>query len=148
MKTIRSLGFLRGFTLGLMTVFAPMGLYAQSACPQQSGTLNGPYVTHATGSIGGAPIAVVGVTTYDGHGNFTFSATISFNGSVSKGSGSGTYTVNRDCTGSQNFGPEIAHYDFVVNGGGREITYIQTDPGTVVTVTSTRLGQLIRARAN
>jgi hypothetical protein len=141
MNTIRSLGLLRGLTLGLTMVLAPIGLYAQSACPQESRTLNGAYVTHATGSVGGAPIAVVGVTTYDGQGNFTFSATVSFNGNVSKGSGSGTYTVNSDCTGSQNFGPGIAHYDFVVYGGGREITYIQTDPGTVVTVSSTRLGQ-------
>jgi hypothetical protein len=140
-KTMRSLGFFRGLTLWLMTTLTPIGLWAQSPCPQESATLNGAYVTYATGSVGGVPLAVVGVTTYDGRGNFDFSATVSFNGTVSKGSGSGTYTVNRDCTGSQIFGPGIAHYDFVVTAGGQQITYIQTDSGTVVTVTSIRLGR-------
>src|SRR5688572_8091051 len=109
MKTQRSPGFLRGFMLWLTMALTPMGLYAQSHCPQENATLNGAYVTQATGSVGGAPLAVVGVTTYDGRGNYTFTATVSFNGAISKGSGSGTYTVNRDCTGSQTFGPGIAH---------------------------------------
>ena len=101
-KTRRSPVFFRGFMLWLtMAALTPTGLYAQSHCPQENATLNGAYVTHATGSVGGAPLAVVGVTTYDGRGNYTFSATVSFNGTISKGSGSGTYTVNRDCTGSR-----------------------------------------------
>lgn len=106
--------------------------------------MNGAYVSHATGSLGGSPIAVVGITTYDGRGAFRLSGTASANGNIAKGfSGSGTYTVNRDCTGSQTFGsgPGAANYDFVVAPDGRRITYIQTDAGTVVTVTSVRLSR-------
>jgi hypothetical protein len=87
---------------------------------------------------GGAPIAVVGITTYDGRGGFQISATVSVNGTILKPpAGTGTYTVNLDCTGSQTVG--TSHYDFVVTPDGSKITYISTDPGTVLTVISERL---------
>ena len=54
---------------------------------------------------------------------------------------SGTYKVNADCTGSdtENFqgGPTI-HRDFVVVDEGREIRFIVTDPGNVVTAVAKR----------
>jgi len=143
MKRTTLTRFFNRLPLWLATALTPMGLWAQSLCPRENATLNGAYVTRATGSVGGAPLAVVGITTYDGRGGFQLSATISFNGAINKGAGSGTYTVNRDCTGSQTFGsgPGAAHYDLVVTPDGRKITYIQTDTGTVVTVTSVRLSR-------
>jgi hypothetical protein len=131
--------FFRGVPLLLTTALAPMGLWAQTQqCPLQNATLNGAYVSHATGFAGGNPLAVVGITTYDGHGNFQLSATVSVNGTILRPpTGTGTYTVNRDCTGSQTIGS--SHYDFVVTPDGREVTYISTDPGTVITVTSVRM---------
>jgi hypothetical protein len=124
----------------LAAAWAPIALQAQSQqCVLENATLSGSYVTKATGFSGGSPFAVVGVSTYDGKGNFQFTATASANGTIFRGTGPGTYTVNRDCTGKQTFGPDLAHYDFVVSPDGRKITYIQTDAGAVVTVTSVRL---------
>jgi hypothetical protein len=139
MKTTPLPPFLRGVPLLLTTALAPMGLWAQpQECPLQNATLDGAYVSHATGFSGGNPIAVVGITTYDGQGNFQLRATVSVNGTILRPPiGTGTYTVNRDCTGSQTI--RSAHYDFVVTPDGREVTYISTDPGNVITVTSVRL---------
>ena len=141
MKAIPLWHFCRLLPLWVAAIAAPIGLGAQP-CEPKNAMLQGPYLTHATGFAGGTPIAVVGITTYDGSGGFSLSATASFNGTIFKGgSGTGTYTVNSDCTGSQTFGsePNTAHYDFVVTPDARQITYIQTDAGTVVTVTSLRL---------
>jgi len=129
-------------TLLLMVWLAPGALWAQAQlCPLQAATLNGSYVLRSTGFAVGSPFAAVGVSTYDGQGNFTLTGTGSFNGTIMRGlSGSGTYTVNRDCTGSQVFGagPGASHFDFVISPSGKEITYIQTDNGAVITATAVR----------
>jgi hypothetical protein len=129
-------------TLLLMVWLAPGALWADAQdCPLQTGTLNGAYVLRSTGFAMGSPFAAVGVSTYDGQGNFTLTGTVSFNGTITRGlSGSGTYTVNSDCTGSQTFGtgPNASHFDFVISPNGREITYIQTDNGAVITAAAVR----------
>ncbi len=54
----------------------------------------------------------------------------------------GTYTVNRDCTGSLtlNFAPNPnGHYNLVASPDGRQITMISTDKGDVLVATATRL---------
>ena len=74
-------------------------------------------------------------------GNFQLTGTAGFNRTIYWGlSGTGTYTVNPDCTGSQIFGsgPTASHFDFVVTADGGKITYIQTDTGDV-TATAVRL---------
>ena len=124
----------------LAVALSPGLLRAQSQCVRENATLSGSYITKAVGFAGGNPVAVVGISTYDGKGNFQFTATVSQNGTIVRGGGPGTYTVNRDCTGTQTFGPGFAHYDFVVSENGDKVTYIQTDPGTTITVTSVRLG--------
>jgi hypothetical protein len=138
MKTTPLPRFFRAVPL-LLTALVPMGLWAQSQqCPLQNATLDGAYVSQATGFAGGNPLAVVGITTYDGNGNFQLKATVSVNGTILRPpTSTGTYTVNGDCTGSQTLGS--SHYDFVVTPDGRKVTYISTDPGTVITVTSVRL---------
>jgi hypothetical protein len=120
-------------------MLAPMALWAQSQeCTRLNATLRGAYVSHGTGSVGGAPITVVGITTYDGQGGFQLTATVSINGTVLKPPpGTGTYTVNRDCTGSQTVGS--SHYDFVVTPDGKKVTYISRDSGAVITVISERM---------
>jgi hypothetical protein len=139
MKTTPLARFFRGISLLLTIALSPMGLWAQpQQCPLQNATLDGGYVSHAIGFAGGNPLAVVGITTYDGHGNFQLSATVSVNGTILRPpTGTGSYTVNGDCTGSQTLGS--SNYDFVVTPDGREVTYISTNPGTVITVTSVRL---------
>jgi hypothetical protein len=123
-----------------ITVLAPMALYAGQSqeCTRLNGTLRGAYVSHGTGSVNGTPIAILGITTYNGQGGLEISATVNFNGTVLKPPpGTGTYTVNPDCTGSQTVGS--SHYDFVVTPDGSKVTYISTDPGGMITVVSERL---------
>ncbi len=75
------------------------------------------------------PFATVGVVTFDGAGNASFTLTQVFN---SEGGGffeaiPGTYTVNSDCTGTiaiEDFG---LHFYMVTVGGGAEFLGIQTD---------------------
>jgi len=87
----------------LAVALSPGLLRAESQCVRENATLSGSYITKAVGFAGGNPVAVVGISTYDGKGNFQFTATISQNGTIVRGGGPGTYTVNRDCTGTQNF---------------------------------------------
>jgi len=78
------------------------------------------------------PFAQVGVVTFDGAGNASFTLTQVFN---SEGGGffeaiPGTYTVNSDCTGTiaiEDFG---LHFYMVTVGGGAELFAIQTETGT------------------
>jgi len=78
------------------------------------------------------PFATVGVVTFDGAGNASFTLTQVFN---SEGGGffeaiPGTYTVNSDCTGTiaiEDFG---LHFYMVTVGGGAELFAIQTEIGT------------------
>jgi len=78
------------------------------------------------------PFATVGVVTFDGAGNASFTLTQVFN---SEGGGffeaiPGTYTVNSDCTGTiaiEDFG---LHFYMVTVGGGAEVFAIQTETGT------------------
>lgn len=128
------------FTLFLTT--SAMG--AEPVCSQA--TLSGTYVTYATGTIGAgttgaASYATVGKVTYDGRGNgqATFSQSVA--GVVSqKGTATGTYTVNSDCTGSKNFGGSGGtNYDFVITADGREIFFMITNAGTVLFGRAVRL---------
>ena len=78
------------------------------------------------------PFATVGVVTFDGAGNASFTLTQVFN---SEGGGffdaiPATYTVNSDCTGTiaiEDFG---LHFYMVTVGGGAELFAIQTEIGT------------------
>ena len=58
-------------------------------------TLNGPYGFVLTGTIVGfGPIAIVGVTTFDGAGNESSDQTTNVNGNAFPEHHTGTYTVN------------------------------------------------------
>src|SRR6266436_7175036 len=50
----------------------------------------------------------------------------------------GTYHVRADCTGSESFcfldTGQVVHADFVIVSQGREIVFLETDPGTLLTV--------------
>ena len=63
-------------------------------------TLNGAYGSVLKGQVlQVGPIVAVGVSTFDGKGNFVADQTVNLNGNVAQEPGSGTYTVNRNCTG-------------------------------------------------
>jgi len=78
------------------------------------------------------PFATVGVVTFDGAGNASFTLTQVFNSSGGDFFEAipGTYTVNSDCTGTiaiEDFG---LHFYMVTVGGGAELFAIQTEIGT------------------
>ena len=82
------------------------------------------------------PLASVGRMTFDGVGNVSGKDTNSFGGGVTRYPLNGTYTVERDCTGTLTLTlPDgfVITNDFIIVDGGKEIFLIQTNPGTVIT---------------
>jgi hypothetical protein len=97
------------------------------------GSLEGPYGFISTGTlIAVGPIANVGVITFDGEGNLSQHLTNSRNGVIMPVDVTGTYTVNPNCTGSWIISNGNTA-DFVIVAGGREVMFIRTVPGTVIT---------------
>jgi hypothetical protein len=120
------------FTLALAV--APIA--TAEARPCSNATLRGTYSDTDTGTIVGAgPFAGVNLDTFDGKGALTVSGMSSVNGSISPFAATGTYTVNRDCTGtysvSDAFGDTFNAY-FVIDEGGNELQIVITNPGTVI----------------
>lgn len=125
--------------LAIITLaLAPQAFSAR--CPLGNATLHGPYIVFGTGTIVGVgPITAVGVHTWDGQGNTVATYTASVNGNVHPGiTVTGSYTVNPDCTGSLSES-DGSHYNFVATPDGNSTTWIQTDAGTVLSGTETRL---------
>jgi hypothetical protein len=113
----------------------------QEACSKP--TLRGLYVFTASGFniVAGVaqPKAIVELIDFHGDGKLTVpAATVSINGVISRSTpgGTGTYTVDADCTGSLVFGPPLAPagpaYDLFVGFKGSQIQMIQTGPGSPV----------------
>lgn len=110
------------------------------------GTINGSYAYSASGAIvqpipqlqiPAGPFVVTSLLTLSG-GSFTFKGTQSFNGTIVPAVGTGTYTVNDDCTGSavDNAGTP---YSFVVADQGDEIRIMLGVPGTAISGVAKRL---------
>ena len=107
-------------------------------CPRQNATLLGTYMSHGTGTVVGVgPVAAVGTITYDGEGHLVNPFTLSVNGSVSTFTQTGTYSVNRDCTGT--VVQAGAHYNFVVAPDGSTVFWIETDAGTILSGNAVRM---------
>lgn len=109
-------------------------VHASGSCSNNS--LRGNFGFQFNGNIiGFGPIAGVGVATFDGAGNFTQTDNVSINGlpAILNRPGSGTYSVNADCTGTQtlNTGGQVFHSTFVIVG--KQSFSVQTDPGGVIT---------------
>jgi hypothetical protein len=110
-------------------------------------TLVGSYGFTITGTIVGPGLEIRGVAMqkYDGNGNFTQVDHVVASGFPPQTEwrpGTGTYTVNADCTGSAlltipNDPSSPVSIHFVVDGQGREIR--QVVDGQIVTATGTRL---------
>ena len=134
---------------------APTAKAHDKACSKA--TLQGNYTHIATGffiSPGSmaTPFAAVSTITYDGNGAFTETGILSLNGNivppqtdpalVQTVTGTGTYTVNPDCTGTYtvNVSPLglTTHAFFMIADGGNELQIVITDPGTVITCIARR----------
>lgn len=116
-------------------------VHASGGCSNSS--LRGTFGAQFSGNvIGFGPIAGVALETYDGAGNFTFTQNVNVNGfPILNQPGSGTYSVNADCTGTKTFNPlngQVIHLTFVIVG--KEVFHVQTDPGAVVTAVSRPVG--------
>lgn len=108
-------------------------------CPRGNATLRGTYLSMGGGSIGGVgAVAFVGKGIFDGKGNITNPFTISVAGAVSEQVAPGIYTVNSDCTGTQTLGG-TNRFNFIVTPDGSKFDYIETDAGTVISGSATRM---------
>ncbi len=102
-------------------------------------TIKGAWVQDLQGLIflpDGTSLVLTGVTktTYDGFGNSTVLDASGVNGNVPAGwrTGSGSYTVNPDCTGTETIsfpGQADIHAQFVVAQSGNKLHYVNIDPG-------------------
>ena len=102
-------------------------------------TIKGAWVQHLQGLIflpDGTSLVLTGVTktTYDGLGNSTELDASGVNGHVPTGwrTGSGRYTVNPDCTGTETIsfpGQADIHAQFIVAQSGNTLHYVNVDPG-------------------
>jgi hypothetical protein len=96
-------------------------------------------VQHLQGLIflpNGTSLVLTGVTksTYDGLGNSTVLDASGVNGNVPTGwrTGTGTYTVNPDCTGTETIsfpGQADVHAQFALAQSGNKLHYVNVDPG-------------------
>jgi len=88
--------------LALSTILVP-AVYADGGCSLARAA--GAYGLTDSGTvIGVGPRAALARLKLDAAGNINGSVIASLNGSVSNATLSGTYTVNRDCTGTSSFG--------------------------------------------
>jgi len=109
-------------------------VHAQSGCSEA--TLTGNYSVSwqgfdiPKGAAHEVPWAGVGVLGFDGAGNVSVSFTQALDGKITTGAtGTGTYTVNRDCTGSASFTSGDAageSANFVIVSGGTEVLFVST----------------------
>ena len=134
--------------LGLAAVaFAAAQNASAQALTCSTRALNGAYGYTVTGSITSAfgplvvgPFAAVGRIVFDGQGHVKTVRSLSNNGEVlTNDSGSGTYQVNSDCTGSFNIsvGPPNGSITLNLNlvlDDTDQIRAIVTNPGTVLSL--------------
>jgi len=134
-------------TLALI-VSSPLMSHA-SAC--SNSTIRGSYAFTIHGTIflpNGATLLIDGLAkqAFDGDGNFTQVDAVATNGNLPPGwrPGSGTYSVNPDCTGIQTIvipdNPDV-HLQFIVAQSGNTIHQVVIDPG----VAATAEGERVRA---
>jgi len=133
-------------TLALI-VSSTLTAYAR---PCSNQTLKGTYANSLHGLIyppdGSAPLVLAGVvkSTYDGQGNFTQVDAVGVNGHLTPGwrPGSGTYSVNPDCTGTSTIvipGMADVHLQFVVSPSGNTSHFVVIDPGLATAGDSERI---------
>jgi hypothetical protein len=87
------------------------------------------------------PVALSGIVTYDGKGEVSATYTVSFNGVLMPGTATGTYTVNPDCTYSDEITPypsgPASHHAGTITGEGisQRVDFVYTDPWLVASGT-------------
>jgi hypothetical protein len=128
--------------VGLSTVAAQA-----SSCSNL--TIRGSYAFTIHGTIflpDGSTLLVDGIdkATYDGAGNLTQVDAVALNGNLTPGwrPGTGTYSINTDCTGTQTIvvpGLPDLHLQMIVAQSGDTIHQVVTDPGFATTAEGERV---------
>lgn len=105
------------------------------SCTESS--LYGPYAYSRVGTVvGKGPAAANGVVTFNGQGKLEGMDTASVNGQITDRFFKGEYVVTPDCTGTATFffsDREVVNIALQIIAGEREVRFIQTDTGTVIT---------------
>jgi hypothetical protein len=109
-------------------------------------TLKGTYLSTSSGkNINGFDFADAGFLNFDGNGNV--SVTNSSNGNTTVNTYSSTYTINSLCIGSivnhtetSSIGDDT-HYNMFADPDGSNLTFVQTDLGSVVSGTIKRVAK-------
>jgi hypothetical protein len=84
-------------------------------------------------------IADAGMDVYDGNGHIREVFTLSVNGKITRFSRvTGTYTVKSDCTGTARYS-DGTRYDQFVAPDGSQVVFVQTNPGSVVAASESRV---------
>jgi hypothetical protein len=132
-------------TLALI-VLSPLMSHA-SAC--RDSTIRGSYAFTIHGTIflpNGSTLLIDGIAKepFDREGNETQVDAVATNGMLAPGwrPGTGTYSVNPDCTGTQTIvipGRPDLHLQFVIAQGGNSIHQVVIDPGAGVTAEGERV---------
>lgn len=134
-------------TFGLVATLAIfMGssvIQAQTAPTQtcSARTLHGTYVFRSQGTFpDGSPGVFVGTQTFDGVGLVQSSNTGSIGGFIIKDSGTLTYTVNSDCTGTLTLVlPQMTiNWDIFIADNGKKILAVIANPGFVFSAEYTK----------
>jgi hypothetical protein len=102
-------------------------------------SLKGDYGSVLKGQVlGVGPIVSVGVSTFDGKGHFVADQTVNLNGNVVQAPLTGTYTVNRNCTGIADAVGSGLH-SFVIIAGGKEMDLMDNNTAEVLTIHFTKI---------
>jgi hypothetical protein len=78
------------------------------------------------------------VSTFDGKGHFVADQTVNLNGNVVQAPLTGTYTVNRNCTGIADAVGSGLH-SFVIIAGGKEMDLMDNNTAEVLTINFTKI---------
>ena len=130
-----------------LALAASSTLTAQAKCSDS--TIRGSYSFTLLGTVfpgDGSTLPLDGLVkqTFDGHGNFTQVDAVAVGGNLTPGwrPGSGTYSVNPDCTGTQTIvipGNPDVHVQFIVAQSGNTIHQVVIDAGFGVTAEGERI---------
>ncbi len=136
------------FLLTLVVVGSQSSMAHASAC--SNSTIRGSYAFTIHGTLflpDGSTLVVNGIdkVTFDGNGNFTQIDAVATNGRLDAPGwrpGTGTYSVNADCTGTQSIvvpGLPDLHLQFIVAQSGNTIHQVVIDPGFATTAEGERV---------
>jgi len=137
-RSIIAKTFAIGAIAALALDLAPLAKAERKEC--SVATLEGSFARRDAGfvvappAIAG-PLAGVSLMVFSGNGNFTSAGFGSLNGNVSESTGTGTYTVNPDCTGTYTSLSSTGRTGtafFVIADNGNEIHILPTNTGGTI----------------